>query len=80
MWGHVLQVNMSLTRVLKRLSGSVLWKQGLESLGGRLQHTDAHSSALNYQLLSDCLGERERERERERLTLAFQITTFLYSY
>ncbi|CAM4672680.1 hypothetical protein PO909_008648 [Leuciscus waleckii] len=47
---------MSLTRMLKRLSGSVLWKQGLESLGGRLQHTDAHSSAFNYQLLSDCLA------------------------
>ncbi|XP_077080956.1 trimethyllysine dioxygenase, mitochondrial [Siphateles boraxobius] len=46
---------MSLTRMLKRLSGSVVWKQGLESLGGRLQHTDAHSSAFNYQLLSDYL-------------------------
>ncbi|XP_043076765.1 trimethyllysine dioxygenase, mitochondrial-like isoform X2 [Puntigrus tetrazona] len=51
---------MTLMRLLTRLSGYMHWKQGLESLGGssqskRLQHTAAHSSSCNYQLLPDCL-------------------------
>lgn len=53
----VLQTTMPLMRMLNRLSGYVHWKQGLECLGARSQHTAAHSSACNYQLLPDCLGE-----------------------
>ncbi|KTF83959.1 hypothetical protein cypCar_00038146 [Cyprinus carpio] len=55
------KVTMALIRLLTRLSGYVHLKQGLECLGAssqstRLQqHTAAHSSSCNYQLLPDCL-------------------------
>ncbi len=54
---------MALIRSLTRLSGYVHLKQGLKCLGASsqsktLQHTAAHSSSCNYQLLPECLGER----------------------
>ncbi len=51
---------MALIRSLTRLSGYVHLKQGLgaSSQSKTLQHTAAHSSSCNYQLLPECLGER----------------------